>query len=425
MSPTNRRLYHITHIEHVESIIQNGLLCDNEVNDRNSVHIAYAHLKERRQTIEAPPGGHVSDYVPFYFARRSPMLYLINKGEVETYRGGQADVVHLVTTIQRIVDANSEFFYSDRNACTKFAQFKTDIYELNEHVDWEVMESTGPRWIINFPTKGHWRGRSKLDDIANGLDHLRTIIQDCQISSIAIPPLGCGLGGLSWADVEPLIRSKLDGLELTVRLFAPAGAPPAAQQVTNEPPPALNKAMAALIKVIGRYSQVGFGVSQIEVQKLVYFLQEMGEPLPLRFTRERYGPYDDKIRRMLSDLEGHYTLGFGDGTASVGEAELLRVINDGQHQADSVLAGDEKFAERMDQVFELAEGYETPYGLELLATVHWCIKHNETSEADQFRIAKTCVADWNKRKRQIFTDSHIEAALVQLDKNGLVLTSAV
>ncbi len=80
---------------------------------------------------------------------------------------------------------------------------------------------TKPRWIVNFPTKGHWRSRSRISDVEAGLDDLRRVITRLGIASIAIPPLGCGNGGLGWADVRPLITEKLDGLETEVLLYAP------------------------------------------------------------------------------------------------------------------------------------------------------------------------------------------------------------
>jgi O-acetyl-ADP-ribose deacetylase (regulator of RNase III) len=71
---------------------------------------------------------------------------------------------------------------------------------------WPTGHLTGPRFVINFPTKGHWRSRSQLGDIDRGLDDLVRVIQEHGIRSIAIPPLGCGNGGLAWSEVEPLLR---------------------------------------------------------------------------------------------------------------------------------------------------------------------------------------------------------------------------
>lgn len=94
---------------------------------------------------------------------------------------------------------------------------------------YDLARSTPPRWIINFPTKQHWRSKSKMAYIENGLDDLVSLIPNLGVESIAIPPLGCGHGGLDWADVEPLICRKLADLDVTVHLYAPAGAPASRQ----------------------------------------------------------------------------------------------------------------------------------------------------------------------------------------------------
>ena len=88
-----------------------------------------------------------------------------------------------------------------------------------------------PLWIVNFPTKGHWRSRSRLSDIAAGLDDLREVITGLRIASIGVPRLGCGLGGLDWADVQPLIESRLGGLDTEVRVYG--SSEPATATVTR------------------------------------------------------------------------------------------------------------------------------------------------------------------------------------------------
>jgi O-acetyl-ADP-ribose deacetylase (regulator of RNase III) len=84
-----------------------------------------------------------------------------------------------------------------------------------------VRLSDGDRWVLNFPTKRHWRQRSRLDDIEAGLDDLARILVRLDIRSVAVPPLGCGNGGLNWSQVRPLIFEKLGGLETDIRLYGP------------------------------------------------------------------------------------------------------------------------------------------------------------------------------------------------------------
>ncbi|MDO4259946.1 MAG: macro domain-containing protein [Actinomycetaceae bacterium] len=87
---------------------------------------------------------------------------------------------------------------------------------------WTNPTDTNPRLIINFPTKGHWRSRSRIEDIQSGLEDLRQVITDRAITSIALPALGCGLGGLDWEEVSPLIISALEDLpDIEVMLYSP------------------------------------------------------------------------------------------------------------------------------------------------------------------------------------------------------------
>ncbi|GAA4913719.1 O-acetyl-ADP-ribose deacetylase (regulator of RNase III) [Stackebrandtia albiflava] len=79
------------------------------------------------------------------------------------------------------------------------------------------------RWVVNLPTKRHWRAASRLEDVAAGLDGLVDFLERTPVDSVAVPALGAGLGGLPWPEVEALTREKLGTLEVTVRLYAPAG----------------------------------------------------------------------------------------------------------------------------------------------------------------------------------------------------------
>lgn len=98
---------------------------------------------------------------------------------------------------------------------------------------WETGALSGPRFVVNFPTKGHWRARSRIDDIDAGLADLVRLVEELAVTSIAVPPLGCGNGGLDWQQVRPLILAAFARLpEVEVQLFAPEGAPPAAEMAT-------------------------------------------------------------------------------------------------------------------------------------------------------------------------------------------------
>lgn len=131
---------------------------------------------------------------------------------------------------------------------------------------------TRPRFIINFPTKGHWRSKSRLEDVRAGLADLAEQIHALDITSIAVPPLGCGHGGLNWTDVRPLIVEALNNLtDVDIMVYAPEGAPAAAKMVNRTDRPNMTIGRAALVTLVARYAERVADVSLIEVQKLMYF----------------------------------------------------------------------------------------------------------------------------------------------------------
>jgi O-acetyl-ADP-ribose deacetylase (regulator of RNase III) len=288
------------------------------------------------------------------------------------------------------------------------------------HMDvWPTGQLSGPRYIINFPTKIHWRGASKTEYVEAGLSDLIRVIGDLKITSIAIPPLGCGNGGLDWVVVEPLIRRAFAGLaDVDILLFPPGGTPPAADMRSREATPAITPGRAALIALMTGYAAQALELpSLIESQKLMYFLQAAGEPLRLNFVKYRYGPYADNLRHVLRAMEGHYISGFGDGSAPVQEAEPLTVLPGAAEAAAPVLDEHPETRERIERVLALAEGFETAYGLELLASIHW-VAHEDAGAAADPERAEQDVRAWTPRKGRMFTPAHVRTAWAALRDHG-------
>ena len=306
-----------------------------------------------------------------------------------------------------------------RRAC------KDEAVRLGEMFVFETGVLGRPRWIINFPTKQHWRARSRLHHIESGLDALCTTIREHQIKSIAVPPLGCGSGGLDWADVLPSILTRLDELDAEVWIYPPGSTPNAGEMVVATERPALTPGKAALISMVDRYTAVALSTSLIEIQKLMYFLQESGEELRLRYKDHYFGPYADNLRHVLKALEGHHLRGFGDGSNPVAHAEPIVVLTGATEEALTVLAENPTITSRMNRVLELVEGYESPFGLELLATVHWVATHIECSPDGPEKLVER-VQVWSPRKRRLFTPEHIAAAFERLRQQGWLdpITSA-
>lgn len=274
-----------------------------------------------------------------------------------------------------------------------------------------------PRYIINFPTKRHWRGKSRMDDIESGLAALVALLREKNIRSIAIPPLGSGLGGLDWNEVKPRIEAALAGLaDVSVAIYEPGGAPSTEMMVHNREVPKMTPGRAALVELMHRYlaGLLDPFVTLLEVHKLMYFMQEAGEPLKLRYVKAPYGPFGENLGHVLKAIEGHLVTGYADGGDS--PDKQLKLVPGAPEDARRFLEGNADTRERFTRVADLVDGFESPFGLELMATVHWVVKHeNPTSFEDL--VERTYA--WGERKRQ-FSDRQIEiAARTLVEKSWL------
>jgi len=276
----------------------------------------------------------------------------------------------------------------------------------------------GPRWIINFPTKGHWKARSRLVDIDTGLADLLVQIRRLGIRSVAVPPLGCGHGGLNWADVRPRIEAAFASVpEIAVALYAPNGAPQArAMPIRTEKPP-MTEGRAALIALMDRYLQglLDPFVSLLEIHKLMYFMQEAGQPLRLKFEPRPFGPYAPNLRHVLIKLEGHYLHGYGDGEDK--PAKPIEINPDAVSLTHRFLQGHPDVVARMDRVAKLIDGFENPYGMELLSTMHWVMCH-EPGARNSVGQAVVLVHSWNNRKKENLKAEHLAIAWARLKDQG-------
>ena len=226
------------------------------------------------------------------------------------------------------------------------------------------------------------------------------------IRSIAIPPLGCGNGRLNWDDVRPRIEGAFAELtNVDVRLFAPAPLTSGVRELTPEAEkPKMTAGRAAIIKVMSIYRETLYALSQIEVQKLTYFLVHAGQDLGgLQFVKHNYGPYVPALRHVLTKMDGAYLRGVGDGS----RPSEITIIPSALEDAEEFLGSHkhDRTGDRVQRVARLIEGFESLYGMELLATVHWAAANPDA--ASTFDEVVSCVHGWNVRKRQIMTSAHI------------------
>lgn len=269
-----------------------------------------------------------------------------------------------------------------------------------------------PRYIINFPTKDHWRGKSQMQFIEDGLRDLKHVLNEHNIRSIAVPPLGCGNGGLEWAAVKAKIEAALGDLkDVQVLVYPPVNTPAPDQMPVKTSTPGMTRARALFIKLIELYSRPGYRLSLLEVQKLAYFLQVAGEPLRLKYAKHIYGPYAENLNHVLQRIEGHFIRGYGDRSKD----SQIYLLDGAVQQAENFLASDNEARQRLQRVSQLIEGFETPYGMELLATVHWVASHGNTTDS---QTVTTGVTGWNARKAKLMQPKHINKALARLVSQG-------
>ena len=272
-----------------------------------------------------------------------------------------------------------------------------------------------PRFIVNFPTKRHWREKSRIEDIEAGLVALSHEIRERGIESVAMPALGSDLGKLDWADVKARIDDALGELAgVNVVVFEPGSVPADGRPNRSTDPPKMTPARAVLVSLMRRYLAGCLDpfVTLLEVHKLMYFMQESGEPLRLNFSEEAYGPYSENLRHLLRTVEGHFIYGYKDG----GDAphKELNIAPGAVKDAAAFLDDHADVKGRLEKVAELVDGFETPSGLELLATVHWVAANHPSAGEDEI-IGR--IYGWNPRKRQ-FSRRQIGIALRTLADKG-------
>ena len=256
-----------------------------------------------------------------------------------------------------------------------------------------------PKFIINFPTKRHWRGASLIEDIESGLNDLVRNINNLNIKSIAIPPLGAGLGGLEWSKVKNVIESHLENLDgIDIFVYEPAGAPKSKNIPKSKEFPKMTTGRAIMIGLIQRYLDglLDPFVSLLEVHKLLYFMQEAGEPLNLKYEKAHYGPYARNLRHVLNSIEGYYISGYNDGSDN--PDKQISIIPGAFEEAENFLNSHPETLKRFEKVSDLVQGFESPKGLEILSTVHW-VNSKEKPKEEQETIK--LVHSWNNRKKEI------------------------
>lgn len=280
------------------------------------------------------------------------------------------------------------------------------------------MLSENPRYIINFPTKQHWRNNSKIEYITSGLDDLVNVIEKYQIKSIAIPQLGCGNGGLIWEEVEDIIIDRLSHLNIEVFIFAPDRQTDENNlRFTIDQFKHMTLGRAILLLLMYHYQQLRYALTSLEIQKLAYFIKESGEPTlaNLKFEKNKFGPYASNLNKVIDFLVMHsYIENFKDDESDNFQYKVSDVA---YHLASAFLENNHNL-KCIDEIKNLITGYEYPLGMELLSTVHWAVKHEsaDSIESTCHKVWNWSIQNpkWNERKKELMPEKYIIAAFKSL-----------
>jgi O-acetyl-ADP-ribose deacetylase (regulator of RNase III) len=287
-----------------------------------------------------------------------------------------------------------------------------------------VKESTieGEKYIINFPTKTTWKKKSEYKYIEEGLKDLVRIIEKHNLKSIAIPPLGCGNGGLDWDKVRQLIEDYLADLPIDIIVYQPNDAVKGIlqkEQIKKEIN--LTPARAMLLYALAKYEERGEIASVFAANKIAYFLQVSGEPLRLNFIPYTYGPYDQAVEKVLYALNGKYLNGLEQMKAKPFETLYIKYENfeDVKEFVENKLTMDQK--ERLNNVFKLIKGFESTLSLEILSSIHFLLQENK--DLTKLDLLER-IQSWNDRKKNLIKEEYIDIALEHLNNFGKQLAIA-
>lgn len=271
------------------------------------------------------------------------------------------------------------------------------------------------RYLVNFPTKQHWRAASRMEFIDSGLDDLVGWIKKTGVSSIALPPLGCGNGGLNWSEVRLLIEEKLSDLEgVRCAVFAPVEAASLPEQTLI--PTDLTQARAIMMVAFSEFEKFfGGGLTRLTAQKLAYFLQVSGINFGLKFVKEQFGPYSETLHASFKALEKKgYLTGYAENESGI-------VVTQAAYAASDELLRKNNFDSELiiKKLSLLIDGYENPYGMELLSSVYFLYAEEGISTQPEMSEA---LEAWSKHKRQSFPRDAVEMALSRLKEDGYIIS---
>lgn len=278
--------------------------------------------------------------------------------------------------------------------------------------------------VINFPTKDHWRSPSRLSDIEKGLDFLAEHLASWGISSLAMPPLGCGNGGLAWSDVGPLVYRKLHQLPIDVELYAPYGTPKhqlteeflsAPSQMSLDDKGRRHSRMppewVVLMEILRELQMQPYAnpVGRTIFQKICYIVTEMGVPTGFSFEKGSYGPFSDDVKRALHDFANRNWI----HEETMGRMVALRVSEDFIRDRSKFAEQIERYQKKISKAVDLFSRIKsTEQAEEVMTVLYACkqLKQGHPAEVVEEQEIFDYVLDWKKswassEKKDALTDA--------------------
>lgn len=273
----------------------------------------------------------------------------------------------------------------------------------------------GEKVIINFPTKKHWRHKSQYSYIEEGLQDLVKVLKEEKIQSVALPPLGCGNGGLEWPKVKQMIVKHLSVLsDIEIVVYEPNDR--VKDLLRKELPKKearLTDARAMLLYSLFWYEQFGENATVFAANKIAYLLQESGEDLKLKFVKHIYGPYAQAVEKVLYALNGTFLTGLEQMTANPFEPLMLNYDRkvEIEHYVQTQLNDAQKA--RLKKVFNLLTGFESTLSLELLTSVYYLMVQKNITKPAKLSQA---IQAWSPQKADRLSDDYIRIAYEHINK---------
>ncbi len=259
---------------------------------------------------------------------------------------------------------------------------------------------TGKKIIINFPTKKDWRKPSEYSYIEAGLNNLVRVIEEESITSVAIPPLGSGNGGLEWEKVKKIIERKLNHLDIDIYVYEPSAY---IKEKLKKEWVKLTDARALLLFVLYDLVKHGEYASEFSSEKICYFLQKFGarKYFKLKFEPKFYGPYSGKARYVLNVLNGSYIMGYSDMNNKPFDPLIL--VADGYEKVQNHVKNNPELNSIADKTINFLTGFYSDFALELLSSIDYITAKHNTFDKD---IISRRLEEWSDRKRSLFSNQN-------------------